>query len=161
MDETDTAEKLVEELGSRQAAALRALHFFGGSANSREIRRTGEIPSGSMHHHLTGLRKRDLIEQDGREHVGRGGQAKIWRLTARGEEVADRFADEEPTIDEVDRMMDDVRQHGERLDELQETHSENFDEVESEIEGLREQFNDIQETLDMVLTYFDDGEESS
>lgn len=156
MDATKTADEIASEIKGKKASALRSIRFHGGSANSREIRRTGEIPSGSMYHHLSGLREMELIEQNGREHVGKGGQAKVWVLTATGEAVAERVADDQPSIDEVDEFMDSV---DERINSLEETHSENFDEVEREIEELREEFSTVRGLLEDVQEYFEDETE--
>lgn len=155
MDETQTITEIVDEIGSKKASVLRSLRFFEGSANARQIRRVGEIPSGSMHHHTSSLIDRGLISHIGEEHVGKGGEAKVYELTAVGEEVAEEVAERKVSLDEMDRLMDEVEEYEHRIDRLQSSHEE----TEEEIARLREQFDQIQETLEDVLDYFKEEEE--
>lgn len=159
MSETETAENLAGNLGRRQADALRALRFFGGSANGGSIRDVTGIPEGSSTHHFDGLQQRNLINHDGWEHVGKGGSSKVWALTARGEAVAKELADSEPTIDEIDGAIEDVEENSERLDELEERHEDEIEDVEEEIERLSKQYDKIQGLLEDVQEYFDGGED--
>lgn len=159
MDETGSVDEIAEEITGKKADALRSLRFFEGEANARQIRRVGDIPSGSMHHHLSGLSDRGLIEQDGTEHVGRGGSAKVWTLTARGEAVADEVAERGVSIDEMTSVVDEVDEFDERLARLQESHHEKTSEIEEEIAELRGKYSEVKELLDNVLEYFDEDEE--
>lgn len=157
MDETQTLSEIASEITGKKASVLRSLRFFEGSANARQIRRVGDIPAGSMHHHTSSLIDRGLIHHIGEEHVGKGGEAKLYELTATGEEVAEEVAEREVSLEEMDRLMDEVEEYEHRMDRLQSSHEE----TEAEIERLREQFDQIQETLGKVLNYFEEeGEES-
>lgn len=157
MDETQTITEIASEITGKKSSVLRSLRFFEGEANSRQIRRVGDIPAGSMNYHTSSLIDRGLISHIGEEHVGKGGTAKVYELTAIGEEVAEEVAEREVSLDEMDRLLDEVDEYEVRLDRLQSSHEE----TESEIEDLREQFSQIQETLGKVLDYFEDESDES
>lgn len=156
MGQTETASELAEETAGNKADVLRSLEFFDGEANASEVRRAGEIPSGSVNYHLRSLADSDLIEHVGWDHVGQGGQAKRWRLTAQGARVAGHLTDDQPRIDDLDEAIEQLDDHDDRLEELQDRHRENFDDVEEEIETLRSEFSDLKSSVNQLLDKLED-----
>lgn len=156
MGEIETANELAQDIAGNKAEVLRALLFFDNRGNASEIRRAGEIPGGSVNYHLRDLSEKGLIEHVGWEHIGQGGRTKVWELTAEGERVASHLREDQPRIDELPEVMSSVEEHDERLEELQERHRDNFEEVESEIDGLRTEFSELKSSVDELVSALED-----
>jgi DNA-binding transcriptional ArsR family regulator len=137
MQKPETRDELLNKLGEPRRLLVDALRFYGGEANSRELREHTDISRGSVQHHLSILQDWDVIKERGTEYAGRGPEATVYQLTNRGESIigavrqnpitADGFHDLEARVDDleedVDRLLDvytDIRATIEQVrDDLQ------------------------------------------
>jgi hypothetical protein len=132
MSAPDTYDDVLDEMYGNREALVQALHFFNGEANRQEIRKHGDIPKGSMHDLCTTMEEWDVIEHVGKEPVGRGGRADVYQFTDLGRAISEPVVDDSTTVDEV-------VEHEERIDEL-----------EDQIESLKEMYSEMSTVLDAL-----------
>jgi predicted MarR family transcription regulator len=114
----DTFEELIDQIHGPREVVVRGLHFYGGKANSQELRRYGNIPS--RNYHFKKLEEKNVIEQDGSEQVAQGGSAKVYHLTGLGQEVAATLAESSGEITTITEIEERLREHEDQLTQLQE-----------------------------------------
>lgn len=135
-DQPDTLEELVEETRGPREAIVNGLRFHGGETHSKKLRRFEKVPS--KNYHFNKLEEQGLVEQQGEASVGKGGSAKIYRLTSTGHEVAEALSKSSGVTETITDLIEQIEQQREEIDELQEAHNEmaNF------VEELEEQIAD-------------------
>ncbi|WP_248911025.1 hypothetical protein [Halocatena marina] len=114
-----TFDQLIERIeGTPRARIINGLRFYGGEHNAKELRRDGDIPSGI--YHFEELEKKGLIEKTGEEFAGRGGTSATYRLTNRGQKIADELADSSGrvTAAELEEEVEELQNELERLGKL-------------------------------------------
>lgn len=146
MDESKTYDDLLDEMYGNREALVEALHFFNGEANTRELRKRGDIPRGSMHDLIKLLERWDIIKQVGKEPVGRGGRADVFQFTDLGHAIREAvISDDSMTNDEMKDLSEQVENLSETIESISEKidthngiveeHGERIDKLDEEIEG--------------------------
>ena len=115
--EMDTLDDLVESTRGPRAGIVEGLRFHGGSANSREIRQYGDIPSST--YHFNRLVEQDMIRETGQEYVTEGGSATAYELTDLGEKIADEILDQSGAATTVAQLEDQIDSLQQRVDDLE------------------------------------------
>jgi DNA-binding PadR family transcriptional regulator len=160
-----TYDEVVEEMYGNRESLIKALHFFNGEANTRELREHGEIPKGSIYDVLDRMVDWDVIEKVGQEPIGRGGQADVFQFTDLGQAIREAVvADGSMTVDEIENlseMVDRLSGMVETISEKVETHNEIITEHGEAIDDLHEDYEEIQESLGMVEEYIRDQKEDA
>lgn len=132
---TPTFEEMQANLDRRRQDILTVLHSADESKmNTSELRRTADVPSGSMTHHMKKLERWGLVTERDRVYVGGGSRAIVWQLTERGETFCAEHLDEirtVPTHQEVKHLRERVTELESRLSALETQHEEDITDLES------------------------------
>ena len=142
----DTLDDLVESTRGPRAGIVEGLRFHGGSANSRELRQYGEIPSST--YHFNKLVEQDVVEETGEEYAGRGGPATDYELTENGETVADELVDgsEAATVTQLEEQIDSLQR---RVDALEEDR-QRIEDLEAQFGAMKRVLRRITEEIDLL-----------
>lgn len=131
---TPTFEEMATSLDRRRQDLLSVLHAADESRmNTSALRRTADVPSGSMTHHMKKLERWELVEEDGRAYVGGGSKAIVWQLTDRGGEFCEKHLDEIRTLpshQEVKQLRERVAELETQLSEMEEQHEKDIADLE-------------------------------
>jgi predicted MarR family transcription regulator len=113
-----TFEGLVAQTHGPRRLIVTGLRFYGGQANSQQLRRYGDIPS--RNYHFNKLEEQGVIEQVGNDASGGGDAAKVYRLTELGQEVAEELesTEETSTVTELEERIAHLEGKIEEMDEL-------------------------------------------
>lgn len=125
----ETLEELAEETRGPREAIVNGLRFYGGEAHAKQLRQHDEIPS--KNYHFNKLQDQGLIEEIGEKPVGKGGTAKIYRLTNTGRDVVEALAESSGVTETITEVVERLDQLREDIEELQEAHNEMAEFVES------------------------------
>lgn len=145
MPDPDTFEELLAEIYGPRRELIKAFRFFDGRVNSKKLFDEADAPRGSKHHYLSTLEELDLISKVGTEHGGHGGQAFVWQLTARGEQVADEIADEDATT------ISDLEEIEERLTEVERRVGAEHDVDDEQVQANSAAIEDLRDDVDTIL----------
>lgn len=160
MSRSKTYDELLEEMYGNRESLIKALHFFNGEANTRELREHGGIPKGSIYDLLDRMVDWNVIEEVGQEPIGRGGQADVFQFTDLGRAISEPVVGENSmTVDEVENlseMVDRLSEMVATISEKVETHDEIIKEHGETIDDLHEDYEEIQESLGMVEDFIRD-----
>ena len=142
----DILDDLVESTRGPRAGIVEGLRFHGGSANSRELRQYGEIPSST--YHFNKLVEQDMIEETGEEYAGRGGPATVYELTETGEKIADELVDGSgaATVTQIEEQIDSLQQ---RVDDLEEDR-QRIENLEAQFGAMKRVLRRITEEIDLL-----------
>ena len=113
--EFDTMGELLEKTHGPRARIIEALSFYEGRAHSQQVRKYGEIPSGT--YHFDKLEDQGMIERDGTEYVSSGGSAIAYRLTEFGWEVAEEVEGPPDAGADLDDLKEGMNQVISKLNE--------------------------------------------
>lgn len=147
MADPETYQELLAEIYGPRRELIKAFRFFDGKVNSKKLFDEADAPRSSKHHYLSTLEELALIEKIGTEHGGHGGQAFVWRLTDRGEQVAGDIADEEATT------ISDLEKLEQRLTALErQADADQQGQANSEaIEELRDDVDTILDRIEQIM----------
>lgn len=114
----ETFEGLVAQTHGPRRMIVIGLRFYGGQANSQQLRRYGDIPS--RNYHFKKLEEQEVIEQVGDDTSGGGDAAKVYRLTDLGREVVEELqsSEETSTVTEIEDRITRLEEKVEELDGL-------------------------------------------
>lgn len=114
----ETFEGLVAQTHGPRRMIVTGLRFYGGQANSQQLRRYADIPS--RNYHFNKLEEQGVIEQVGNDASGGGDAAKVYRLTDLGREVAEELesTEETSTVTELEDRITHLEDKIEEMDEL-------------------------------------------
>lgn len=146
---SESFEELVEQTRGPRARIINWLQFYGGEAHGQQLRREGDIPSGR--YHFNKLQEQGVIEKVGTEHVGKGGEASVYRLTDLGREVVDardESPDVEGTIVEIENRLDQQAKTSEETQNEIETLQHRYDAIADFVEELDDRIDEFEERLD-------------
>lgn len=133
-DVTPTFEEMATSLDRRRQDLLSVLHAADESRmNTSALRRTADVPSGSMTHHMKKLERWGLVEEAGRAYVGGGSKAIVWALTQRGTEFCEEHLDEIrslPSHQEVKQLRERVTELETQLSALETQHEADIADLE-------------------------------
>lgn len=133
-DVTPTFEEMATSLDRRRQDLLSVLHAADESRmNTSALRRTADVPSGSMTHHMKKLERWGLVEEAGRAYVGGGSKAIVWQLTEQGLEFCEKHLDEIRTLpshQEVKHLRERVTELETQLSALETQHEEDIADLE-------------------------------
>lgn len=169
MDGAKTYDELLDEMYGNREALVKALHFFNGEANTKELRKRGGIPRGSMYELVCRMEDWDVIEQVGKEPVGRGGQADVFQFTDLGRAICEAIvSDDSMTVDEVKDLSKQVEHLSEMVESISEninTHREIIKDHEEDLDELDDDYEEIKEEIDgplkTVATFLEQQEDSA
>ena len=116
--DTETLEALVEKTRGPRETILAGLRFYGGEADTQQLRRYEDIPSRS--YHFKKLEEQGLTEEVSNGDASEGGDAaKEYRLTGLGQEVAEALdEDGTSTVTEIEERLDQTEESIEQMNEL-------------------------------------------
>lgn len=152
MADPDTYQELLAEIYGPRRELIKAFRFFDGRVNSKKLFDEADAPRSSKHHYLSTLQELELIEKIGTEHGGHGGQAFVWALTDRGEQVAGDIANEDATtisdLEELEERLSDVER---RVGAEQDVDAEQVAANSEAIEELRDDVDKILDRIEKIL----------
>lgn len=132
---TPSFEEMQANLDRRRQDILTVLNSADNSRlNTSDLRRTANVPSGSMTHHMKKLERWGLVEEGDRVYVGGGSRAIVWALTQRGQTFCEEHLDEIralPSHQEVTQLRERVTELETRLSTLETQHEEDIDDLET------------------------------
>lgn len=117
--DTETLEALVEKTRGPRGTILTGLRFYGGEADTRQLRRYEDIPS--RNYHFKKLEEQGLTEEVGTVDASQGGDAaKQYRLTGLGQEVAEALDESggTSTVTEIEDRLDQAEESIEQMNSL-------------------------------------------
>lgn len=148
MSDPDSYEELLGEIYGPRRELVRGLAFLGGECNSKKLFDVADAPRDSKHYYLTTLADLEVIEKTGTEHAGSGGEAFVWRLTDRGQQVADDIADADATtisdLEELEARVADLERKADAANHV------DAEQVQANSEAIEELRADVDTILDRI-----------
>lgn len=139
-DEIPTFEEMAKHLDRRRQDLLSVLNTADESRmNTSDLRRTADVPSGSMTHHMRTLERWGLVEEASRAYVGGGSKAIVWQLTDRGTEFCETHLDTLralPSPEEVKHLRERVSELETRIENMQQQHEDDMDDLEKRVKRM-------------------------
>lgn len=117
--DTETLEALVEKTRGPRETILAGLRFYGGEADTQQLRRYEDVPSRS--YHFKKLEEQGLTEEVGSEDASQGGDAaKEYRLTDLGQEVVEALDETSgtSTVTEIEERLDQAEESIDQINDL-------------------------------------------
>ncbi|WP_423746699.1 hypothetical protein V5735_19465 [Haladaptatus sp. SPP-AMP-3] len=145
--ETPESREEDERIRGHRRTLLDGLRYHGGSANTSELRTYGDVPPGSIRHHLSVLEEWELIVQEGTERLDNGETAYKYHLTDAGSAAAEEIAESATTAETVESLEQKVNQQQEQLETLHDEVKLLREEVD-ELNELRAEFNRMAEIVE-------------
>lgn len=149
MADPETYQELLAEIYGPRRSLIKAFHFFEGRANSKRLFDEADAPRTSKHHYLSTLQELQLIEKNGTEH-GPGGETFVWRLTDRGQQVADDVVDDDTTtisdLEELEQRLTALERQADPDQQVQ-ANSEAIEELRERIEDTHDRIEALHEAV--------------
>lgn len=140
MSKPQTYDDILEKMFGNREALIKALHFYNGRANTKEMRERGGIARGSIYNLLDEMENWGVIEEADQEPAGR---RKVYEFTDLGHAIC------EAVVDNDSETVDDVQSLSEQVEAQQET----IQELEAELKELRKDYDEMDDVLDSVENF--------